>query len=80
MTAPTWDDIITASTEGQAAGYDTGWAHGYAQGYEAAQRDLHERDAYAQIARGGVDAIDIAQARQKAAARTGQSPAERWSA
>lgn len=76
--APTWDDVVSYSTEGQAAGYAMGWAHGWREGYEAAQRDAQDAARGAQIARAGVDAVDTVRAREKAAKVTGRGPSRRW--
>lgn len=70
-----WDELVEASTQAGAAYYSLGRQHGYREGYEAAQQDAQLRATAAQIARAGVEAIDIMQARRKADERA-QSLAE----
>lgn len=65
MSGPTWGDYVEGTTAAAADAY----AHGFAEGYRAAQEDAHSARVAAQVARAGVAAIDTVRARQKAEER-----------
>lgn len=73
-TNPTWDDLIFASTECQAAGYTLGWDHGYTQSRRDAEDDTRAHTVAVAIARAGVDAIGILHARAAATDRPDRGP------
>ena len=81
MSAPTasWAEVVEASCTGQAHGYKLGWTQGWTAGYQAAQEDAHTHAVNARAARAGVEAVDVVNARQKAAQRA-RDAAAGWSA
>lgn len=79
MSAPSWWDYITGTTEAAADAYRRGWLSGYRQRGEDDAQAAQEAQRAALVARAGVECIDVARARQEAARRA-QEIAAGWSA